>query len=144
MNSYKYCTTDNRMIFSPVPLDYALTVNNTVNINNVTPTDTKRISIVANSGIAEILSAAQESVSCKQRWTDSLADKNTNTWYLHNYCVLVGDKIHIRDGNEYIPLSSFLETATAEEMKYVLTQVAMQATLCRAELLQQVTEVVAG
>lgn len=144
MKSYKYCTSDNRTVFSPVPLSYALSSNNTLTLEKLSAMDSKKISIIANDCFAEILTAAEESSADISKWNTPAPQQKSNSWYLHNYCLLVGDKLHIRDGADYKSLSSFMEKADPEELKYVLSQVAMQAALCRAELLQTSMDVVAG
>lgn len=140
MRTYKYQTTDNRTVFSPKPLLYAMTASLLVDLKKLAAGDAKDISIIAGDCMAEIFDAATPAdVPVEQ--PKALPDRS---WYLHNYCVLEGNKLYIRDGKSYKSLTAFMEKADPDELKYVLTQVAMQAALCRAELQRSTTSMVAG
>lgn len=141
MESFKYYTTDNRTVFSSRSLHYALTSSHTLNLQKLTPEDAKNISIIADNYLAEIIAAACE--PNEKCFTKPSTAPSSNAWYMHNYCVMVGDHLHIRNGKEYRSLTTFMEKANIDELKYVLTQTAMQAALCRAEL-ANASNVVAG
>ena len=140
MRTYKYQTTDNRTVFSPKPLLYAMTASNLVDLKKMEDEDAKNISIIAGDCMAELFDAATPT----DIPTEQLKPLPDRSWYLHNCCVLEGNKLYIRDGKNYKALSSFMEKADPDELKYVLTQVAMQAALCRAELQSKTPSVVAG
>lgn len=139
-NTYRYTTTDGRTIFSPKPLLYALSTTHTVDIDRIHPEDANSCSIIADDYLAEIFAAAKNTPE-----EETLSVPNTppdQSWYLHNYCKTIGNKVYIRDGKNYKALTAIMANADAEQLKYILTQTAMQAALCRAELLAN--EVVAG
>ena len=143
MKTYKYNSTDNRTVFSPVSLRYAMTLDHTVDLTKLSNEDAQNVSIIANDYLAEIFEAAE--VKDITSWDKDYSFPANQSWYLHNYCVMVGNNIHIRNGKNYQSLTAFMENASYEELKYVLSQVSMQAALCRAELLQQnAADVVAG
>ena len=143
MSTYRYYTTDNRVAFSPVSLQYALTPAHVLDLKKLAETDMRSLSIIADNQIADIFTAASESQDLSS-YSITAENLESEAWYLHNYCLMVGDKLHIRNGREYVSLSSFVNHANIHELRYVIHQLAKQAALCRAELLNARNDVVAG
>lgn len=137
MEYFKYITTDERTVFSPVSLSYALSSNHLLNLSKVSAADQPKISIIADNCLSTLLHSV---TSGKSPWETKANEPVTENWLYHNYCAMVGDRIHIRDGKTYKTLTAFMDSADPDELKYALTMAAMQAALCRTELLQQAAE----
>lgn len=128
--SYQYHTSDGRTIFSPISLDYAFNPDCSVNLCKVSTADQRHISIIADSALAKAMAAVIDATS-KNCNADS---KNSAMPHPHDYCVMLTDKVCIKDGKQYKPLIAFLKGATEEEKEFAVTQLATQAAMLHLEL----------
>lgn len=109
MNHHHYNLSDGRYVLSPFPLTYAMGASGNIDLNKVNPEHTRHVNILASQEMDDLI-----------RGSDKL-DHNKPVCAIHD------GEIHIKDGKAYKPLSTFLRTASLEELRYMLGAVAQQA-----------------
>lgn len=134
MRNHQYPLPTGQIIVSPVDLSYAYDPSLTIDLKKITPTDFKKISILADEKMADIVTELSDG---KQWRTPSSAlsqPLNHETSYAKNYCLIQNATLYIRDGRKFTALESILKNGTREELEYVLRNVAFQASICQAAL----------
>lgn len=133
MKYYQYPLRSGQTIVSPVDLSYALTANLTINLDLVSSADFRRISILADENMADIVTELSEGKVWRTP-TIALAQPATEEFSPQNFCMIHKGNVYIRNGCRYVLLDSFLETATYDECLYVTKNLAFQAAICQAAL----------
>lgn len=125
MSTNRYNLDDGRIVLSPKPLAYAVRASGSIDLSKLTPTDFNQISIIADPILDDLLRTVEEIDADQERHEDSVAAHL-------NCCVLQEGQVYIRD-KQYKPLTQFLNTASKNELRYALSQVARQAALLHRE-----------
>lgn len=133
MKYYQYPLRSGQTIVSPVDLSYALAANQTIDLNRISPADFRRISILADEIMADIVTELSEGKVWRTPAV-ALAQPAIEGFSPQNFCLIHKGKVYIRNGYRYVLLDSFLETATYDECLYVTQNLAFQAAICQAAL----------
>ena len=137
MKQYQYDLPTGQIVLSPFDLGYALNEKNELDLTQVSKHDFSRLSILANSYLANIY----QELSDKKTWiTPDAALIEPNHPELSrakNFCLIHKGQLYILNGPRYVPLNNMIETDDPDVLKIILKKVAYQTAICQASLAGQ-------
>lgn len=133
MKYYQYPLRTGQTVVSPVDLSYAFGATNTIDLNCIKPADSRRISILADESMADVVTELSEGKVWRLP-AIAIHQPATNEPSAQNYCVTHKGKIYIKDGKRYTLLDNLLETASRDELLFIIQNIAYQAAICQAAL----------
>lgn len=134
MRHYQYSLSTGQTIVSPVDLSYAYDPSSNIDLNAITPSDFRKISILADEKMADIVTELSDGKQWRTPSSVLSQPVLSGISSAKNFCVIHNGTIYIKDGRKYIKLESFLKNASHDELEFVLRYIAFQASVCQAAL----------
>lgn len=134
MRYYQYPLTTGQTVVSPVDLSYAYDPALNISLKNVSASDFKKISFLADEKMADIVTELSDGKQWRTPAAVLSQPYDSEMSAAKNCCLIHNGTIYIKDGRKYTNLESIIKNGTREELEFVLRNVAFQASICQAAL----------